>query len=118
MKLNAIQVAGLQALSAILDEVPSAERTLPPALKLAFTQGTHYGRAALARELLQAEQDGQLGSRPGAVAGEFDGREFLRHAGMGSKMSGGSAASDCVADTMGSVHLCNCGECTDYRNRL
>lgn len=91
MKLNAIQVAGLRALSAILDEVPSEERDLSPALKLAFTQGTHYGRAALARELLQAHTDTTLLSRPW---------------------------STCKAPAEGSIHLCNCGECVDYRHRL
>lgn len=78
MKLNAIQVAGLRALSAILDEVPSEERALPPALRLAFTQGKHYGRAELARELLQAHEDAQ----------PINGPEFLRHAGLGSEMPG------------------------------
>lgn len=107
MKLNAIQVAGLRALSAGPDNLPDNVR-FSSALRLTFTQGQHYGRAELARELLQAHEDAQA----------INGPEFLRHAGLGSEMLGSDAAKDCEALAHGSVHLCNCGACVDYRNRL
>lgn len=108
MKLNAIQVAGLRALCATVDGTPSEERSLSPSHKLAFTLGKLYGRAELARELLQEAKD----------AGPFDAAEFLRHAGLGSEMPGSTAAKDCEALAHGSIHLCQCGACVDYRNRL
>lgn len=55
MKLNSIQVAGLKALVADLAERPVGE--LAPEAKAAFTVGRVYGRADLARELLQESLD-------------------------------------------------------------
>lgn len=65
MRLNDIQVAGLQSLVSILPADPVG---MLPEVQAAYTLGQVVGQAKLARELLQAEED-KLGHPRGHLSG-------------------------------------------------